>query len=158
MWDVDQVISPLLGRSGRVLAIDIRRISLLFLRARLALRGYSNVILIHSEPDNPELEAQSVDAVLIANTLHEIADQNPVLSCIFRSLKPGGRIVVVDRGSKVFSNHGSELDRHPHTLSLSLAADEVRQAGFEIISEDDEFIDRPGIDAWWLLVARKPTP
>ncbi len=42
-----------------------------------------------------------------------------------------------------------------HVLRPDLAADELRQAGFEVLSRDDHFVDDPdteGIE--WLIVAR----
>ena len=33
---------------------------------------------------------------------------------------------------------------------------ELRKKGFEIVSRDDRFIERPNDDLWWLLDARKP--
>jgi hypothetical protein len=39
---------------------------------------------------------------------------------------------------------------------LTAVEDELRRTGFEIVSQDDHFIDRPGDDLWWLAIARKP--
>ena len=38
----------------------------------------------------------------------------------------------------------------------ALVEAELRQRGFEILSRDDRFIDQPGDEPWWLLVARRP--
>jgi hypothetical protein len=52
-----------------------------------------------------------------------------------------------------------------YQINVSLAKDEIRQRGFEIISRDDRFIDLPAAErpgdrsndhVWWLIVARKP--
>jgi hypothetical protein len=43
-----------------------------------------------------------------------------------------------------------------HEVPPDLAEAEVTHAGFEIIQQQDRFIDRPGDEPWWLLVARKP--
>jgi len=64
-------------------------------------------------------------------------------------------------------DHGEsrKIQMQQYQINVSLAKDEIRQRGFEIISRDDRFIDlaaaeRPGDRSndhvWWLIVARKP--
>ena len=36
------------------------------------------------------------------------------------------------------------------------SAEQIREAGFRLVSRDDRFIDRAGDDPWWLLVVEKP--
>jgi ubiquinone/menaquinone biosynthesis C-methylase UbiE len=92
-------LSSIVGPNGRVLAIDIRRTPLFFLWLRAILRHHRNIIVIHGRPDNPKLPAGGVDAVLIVSTYHELANPEAVLHRTYESLRPGGRLVVVDRGA-----------------------------------------------------------
>ena len=48
-------LSAPVGKSGRVLAEDIRRLPLAFLWIRTFQRGQRNVSLVHGEPDDPHL-------------------------------------------------------------------------------------------------------
>jgi hypothetical protein len=41
-------------------------------------------------------------------------------------------------------------------VPLTVVVSELRQKGFEIVSEDGHFIDRSGDDVWWLAIGRKP--
>lgn len=66
-------LSPVVG-NGRVLAVDIRMLSLAFLKARALLAGGRNMTIIHGESSDPKLRPESVHAVLIANTYHEFED------------------------------------------------------------------------------------
>lgn len=93
-------LSPTVGERGQVLAVDLRRLSLFFLWTRALLRGRHNVQLIAGEEDNPRLPTRAVDAVLICNTYHEFGDPELILNRVFRSLRPGGRLVVVDRTAR----------------------------------------------------------
>ena len=61
-------LSPSVRSRGRVLALDIRNLPLVFLRARAWRRGIDNVHATHVRPDNPGLRADGVDAVLVLNT------------------------------------------------------------------------------------------
>lgn len=143
-------LSSAVSKHGQVLAVDLRRMSLFFLWTRAILRGQRNIYVIVGEEDNPRLPTGSVDAVLICNTYHEFGDPEQMLSHIFLALRPGGHAVVVDRAPR-----SNEVE-HPHEMPLAGVADALRKMGFEIASQEDHFIDRPGDDSWWLLVARKP--
>ena len=142
-------LSPAVGKRGQVLAVDLRRLSLFFLWTRALLRGQHNVHVIVGEEDNPRLPTGTVDAVLICNTYHEFSNPELMLNHTFRSLRPGGRLVVVDRAPRA-----TEAE-HTHEVPLAVVEGELRQNGFEIVSHDDHFIDRPGDDLWWLVIGRK---
>jgi ubiquinone/menaquinone biosynthesis C-methylase UbiE len=143
-------LSPVVGGHGEVLAVDIRKLSLFFLWVRAALRSPHNIHVIVGDEDDPHLPAEGVDGVLIANAYHEFRDPRTMLGHTFRSLRPGGRLVVVDRGPPVATA------THGHEVPVSAVEQELQRTGFEIVSREDRLIDRPGDDLWWLLVARKP--
>jgi SAM-dependent methyltransferase len=143
-------LSLAVGKQGQVLAVDLRKLSLFFLWARALLDGRHNVHVIVGEEDNPHLPTGSVDAVLICNTYHEFRDPGPMLQHVFQSLRSGGRLVVVDR-----TPHATVAE-HTHEIPLSVVESELRQQRFEIVSQDDHFIDRSGDDLWWLVIGRKP--
>jgi ubiquinone/menaquinone biosynthesis C-methylase UbiE len=143
-------VSAAIGKRGQVLAVDLRRLSLFFLWTRVLLRGQYNVHVIVGEEDDPRLPTGTVDAALICNTFHEFSNPELMLKHIFLSLRPGGHLVVVDRAPRATEA------KHAHEMPFKVVEGELRQKGFEIISHDDHFIDRPGDDLWWLLVARKP--
>jgi ubiquinone/menaquinone biosynthesis C-methylase UbiE len=149
-------ISPIVGKSGQVLAVDIRKLSLLFLWIRAVLRTPHNIQIIIGEADDPHLPTETVDAVLIANTYHEFLNPRMMLDHAFRSLRSGGRLVIVDRGPRAVYAEESREVLAGHEIPLSAVDNEVRKSGFEITGREDPFIDRAGDDPWWLLTARKP--
>ena len=141
-------LSPIVGKEGQVLAVDIRKLSLSFLWIRAFLSQKRNIRVVLSDEDDPRLPPGAVDAVLIANTFHELRDPNVMLGHVSRSLRPGGRLVIIDRGPRQGGAHAHEVDR-------LLVDAELHEAGLEILSSQDHFIDRPGDDLWWLTVARR---
>jgi len=147
-------LSPAVGKGGRVLAVDLRKLSLFFLWTRALLGGRRNVHVMIGEEDNPRLPTGSVDAVLICNTYHEFSHPEVILKDVYQSLHGGGRLVVVDRTPRPTETDNS------HEVPRSVVEGNLRETGFEIVSQDDHFIDRPvngqGNDLWWLLIARKP--
>lgn len=151
-------LSPIVGSTGTVLATDIRRESLAFLWIRAALGRYRNLQVIHGEPDDPRLPPVLVDAILISNTFHELTAPARMLATLSRSLKSGGRLVILDRGPR------ASVDGTPatpaiasHGISPASVEHYLGSAGFTVVSRDDRFIEGPGEDdRWWVIVALRP--
>lgn len=143
-------LSPAVGKGGQVLAVDLRRLSLFFLWTRARLRGQRNIHVIVGEERNPRLPTGSVNAVLICNTYHEFSDPERMLHQVSESLRPGGNVVVIDRSP------GASKAGLTHEVPPNVVVGELRKQGFEIVRQDDHFIDRPGDDLWWLVVGRRP--
>jgi ubiquinone/menaquinone biosynthesis C-methylase UbiE len=143
-------LSRAVGDQGSVVAEDIRRLPLTFLWIRAVLDGRHNLHVVHGAPDDPRLAVGSADAVLIANTYHELSDRRTILDQVSRALRTGGRLVIVDRGE------GAAGEAQHHELSPAVAEDELRRYGFEIVSRQDRFIERSDAEQWWLIVSRKP--
>ena len=149
-------IAPRVAPAGRVLAVDVRRQSLAFLWIRARQGGHANLTVIGGDADNPQLPAGPIDAVLIANTYHELTAPDPVLKVLFASMRSGARLVVVDRGPRAGTEARSEATAH-HELTAAAATDEIMRHGFQLVGSDERFIDRPvDGDIWWLTVFRKP--
>jgi len=150
-------LSAPVGKNGRVLAEDIRRLPLAFLWIRTFQRSQHNVNIVLGEPDDPHLPAQRVNAVLIANTYHEFTNSQAILVHVVRSLVSGGRLVVVDREPRPLDPESSETAAEHHEVSSEQVERELRHAGFEIVSRQDRFIQNdPLNENWWIIIARKP--
>jgi predicted methyltransferase len=145
-------LSPVVGRSGTVLAVDVRKLSLVFLWIRAFLAGLHNIQVRVGEPDDPHLPVSTADAVLIANTYHEFAAPESMLDHTFKSLRPGGRLVVIDR-SPTGDQSAAEAEHH-HQISSAAVEAQLREKGLKILERDDHFIRRPD-EQWWILIAQR---
>jgi ubiquinone/menaquinone biosynthesis C-methylase UbiE len=139
-------LSAATGAEGTVQAVDILRLPLVFLWIRARQRDAHNVRAILGDQDDPRIPGP-VDAVLIANTFHELRNPKMMLTRLHQALVTGGRIVIADRGT--------ESSNAAHAIDPSLVDAELRRDGFEIVSRQDHFLDQPGEGPWWLIVARK---
>lgn len=149
-------IAPRVAPNGRVLAVDLRRQSLAFLWIRAMRGGHRNLHVIHSQVDDPMLPPDPIDAVLIANTYHELTAPEPILKALFALMRSGGRLVVVDRGPRAGDESGAAVAGH-HEVSVAAAERDIVRHGFVTVARDDRFIDRPSDpDVWWLIVFSKP--
>jgi len=135
------------GPDGSVIAVDLREISLAFLRMRAILKRMHNIQVIVGETDDPHLSIASVDSILIANTYHEFSNPQSILRHAKQAMRPGGRLVIVDRVPST---------EHFHASPESTEA-ELRGIGFDIIRREDAFLHPAGDEPWWLIVAGPPT-
>jgi ubiquinone/menaquinone biosynthesis C-methylase UbiE len=153
------------GERGSVLAEDILGDSLAFLWVRALLRHQTKIRTIRGKADDPLLPPSGVDGILIANSYHEFTKPLAMLDRTFRALRSGGRLVVLDRGPRSYQGESREIQMQRYQIAASIVEGEICRTGFEIISRDDHFIDRPPGErpgdrpddhVWWLIVAQKP--
>ncbi len=147
-------LSRAVGRNGRVVAEDIRWLSLAFLRVRVLSRHDWNVRIIRGKVSDPELPAGKADAVLIVNTFHELTDPQAILAHVNSALISGGRLVVVDREPKPQNIGVTETG--DHEIAPARVEDDLRTAGFQVVTLQDPFIKSdPENETWWMVVALK---
>jgi predicted methyltransferase len=146
------------GEQGRVFAVDVDEQAIDRLQQLLAKQSLRNVEVILGKSDDPRLPYQSLDAALIVNAYHEMSRHSEMLREIHASLKPGGRLVILDN-----TPHDKDAPRYRqvdgHQIDIDIVVGELRDAGFEVVSRDDEFVNRNhngNIHRNWLLVARRP--
>ena len=80
---------------GRVYAVDIEPDMVRYLEARAKREGLRNVIALKGEPDDPRLP-EKVDLILVVDVYHHIEARADYFRRLRASLRPGGRIAIVD--------------------------------------------------------------
>jgi precorrin-6B methylase 2 len=88
--------SQWIGPTGHVYATDIAEEPLAALRAAVARDRLSNVTVIGGAIDSTNLPAACCDAILIRNVFHYFTEPVAMIRSFAASLKPGGRLAVVD--------------------------------------------------------------
>ena len=89
-------IAPKVGRTGRVLAVDIQNEMLETLRRRATALNATNVEVVQAIENDPRLPVNGVDIVLMVDVYHELAYPFEVMTKVRNALKPGGRVVFVE--------------------------------------------------------------
>jgi ubiquinone/menaquinone biosynthesis C-methylase UbiE len=88
---------------GRVLAVDIQPEMLEILQDLAQEQGITTIEPILGAEDDPHLPPHSLDLVLMVDAYHEFAYPQETIRAIARSLKPGGRAVLVEyRGENIW--------------------------------------------------------
>jgi len=80
---------------GRVYAVDIEPDMVRYLEARAKREGLRNLTAVAGKPDDPRLP-EKVDLILLVDVYHHIEDRARYFSKLRASLRPGGRIAIID--------------------------------------------------------------
>ena len=141
------------GAGGRVFAVEISVSELSRLRRLAEDEGLGNIEVVRGEIDDPMLPERSLDAVLVVDAYHEMTEHEAMLAGIYRALRPGGRLVVLDLAP---SDDSASRDRQTgrHRIDIDLAEQEVRAAGFQVVDRHPRFTRTPNGRTQWMLVAR----
>ena len=123
------------GRDGMVYAVDINREAIRYINRRVHKESLSNVKTILSKADDPLLPKDSVDAVLLLKTYHEVSDPLSLLEHLRPAMKPGARLGIIDR-------NGTGSD---HGVNREIVVDEATQAGYRLLQTFD-FVKADGMD------------
>src|SRR6202008_3361745 len=86
-----------------------------------------NVKAILSKPDDPLLPRDSVDAVLLLKTYHEVAHPVELLRNLRASLRAGAKVGIIDRNGNG-ENHG---------VGKEVVIQEAKQAGYRLAGQYD---------------------
>jgi predicted methyltransferase len=125
-------LARLVGPTGKVYAADIQAGMLDLIRARLARERIGNVSLVLSAPADPKLPPQAIDLALMVDVYHELHDPQAVLGHIRESLKPGGRLVLVE-----YKGEDPTIPILPsHKMTVAQAKREVEAEGFVLTTTD----------------------
>lgn len=81
--------------TGKVYAVDVEPDMVRYLAERAKREGRDNLIAIAGEPGDPKLPGK-VDLVLMVDVHHHIDDRVRYFRRLKASLKPGGRIAIID--------------------------------------------------------------
>jgi ubiquinone/menaquinone biosynthesis C-methylase UbiE len=84
------------GPNGLVYAEDVQRQMVEAIERRVRREGLGNVRTIIGLDADPRLPEGQLDAVLMVDTYHEVADRVELMRNIAKALKPEGKLGIVD--------------------------------------------------------------
>jgi predicted methyltransferase len=80
---------------GRVYAVDIEPDMVRYLAERAKREGLRNLVAVAGAPDDPRLP-EKVDLILLVDVYHHIEARAGYFRRLRQSLRPGGRIAIID--------------------------------------------------------------
>ncbi|MBT8310651.1 MAG: class I SAM-dependent methyltransferase [Flavobacteriaceae bacterium] len=146
------------GDRGSVYAVDVREDRLQTLDQTLESRNIQNVETIHGDYGDPKLPKNALDIVFIMDTYHEMEDYMAILEHVNKALKPGGKIIIIEKLKRRVRDQSRKSQTDAHSMSPKYVRKELFRAGFENLIQDNN------IGKWendkdkeiWMLVAKKP--
>jgi predicted methyltransferase len=142
------------GPAGRVYAVDLRESELEAIRRRARQDRLAQVETVRGEPGDPRLPPDTLDAALVVNTYHEMAEHDAMLQGLWRALRPGGRLGIIDKVAEPGQPREAYAARH--AIPADLVRRDAERQGFRFVREAQGF-NRPrgGGEAWYYLVFEK---
>jgi ubiquinone/menaquinone biosynthesis C-methylase UbiE len=120
-------MAKLVGAPGRVYANDLQPEMLEQLRARAQHDKITNVETVLGTDTDPKLPAGVMDLVLLVDVYHEFSQPQAMLRKIRESLKPDGRLVLLE-----YRKEDPKIPIRPeHKMSVAEVKAELEPEGFQ---------------------------
>lgn len=118
------------GEMGQVYAVDVHREALHTLAGTLEKRGVQNVEMLWADVEKRiPIDAYSLDAVIISNTLFQLGNINLVLAQVSKLLKPESQLLIVEWSD----SHGGIGPHKDHVIDEAYAEKLVLAHNFRIL-------------------------
>jgi len=121
-WRMAQRVGP----DGRIYASDIQPRMLEELKKNVAARGLTNVTPVLGTEDDPKLPAAALDMALLVDVYHEFSQPQKMLAKIRASLKPGGRLILLEYRKE----DPAVPIREEHKMTVRQVRAEIEPEGF----------------------------
>jgi SAM-dependent methyltransferase len=131
------------GAGGTVYAEDINPEAIDYINRRVARDRLANVTPVLGTVDDTKLPPNSVDAILLLKTYHEIAKPIPLMGKLKLSLRSGAKVGVIDRNGDG-TNHG---------IMPEVVEREMALAGFKRVGKYD-FTKSDGQDYFLIFMIK----
>jgi ubiquinone/menaquinone biosynthesis C-methylase UbiE len=145
-------IAERVGAAGRVYSTEIDDGKLARLQEMVA--QHPNVTPLKAGVDSTNLPAACCDSIVMRRVYHHIEHPAQFDASLFASLKPGGRLAIIDfppRGWLPSVREPVPKNRGGHGVTKDLVIDEMTAAGFEMVATPDDWPDSD-----YCVVFRKP--
>ena len=114
------------GQAGKVYAEDVQAEMLDQVRANAAKAGVKNIQTVQGTFTEPKLPKEQMDLVLLVDVYHEFSEPQKMLQGIRESLKPGGRLVLLE-----YRKEDPNIPINPeHKMSVAEVKTELEAEGF----------------------------
>lgn len=133
-----RLFAPLVGPQGRVYAVDIAENFVRHIEKTAQEQGLGNIVGVVCDAQSVNLPAASVDVAFICDTYHHFEFPQKTLATLFRALRPGGRVIVVDY-QRLEGVSSDWTLKHVRAGKEEVTA-ELIQAGFHFVDEKQGFL------------------
>lgn len=137
--DGDQTleIARHIGPGGHIYSTELES-ELPELRRNVEEADLSNVTILEAHPNQTNLPEQCCDAIFLRRVYHHFDDPATMNASLLQSLKPGGRLAIID-----FEPRSSEADPDgrdrgdQHGITEETVVKELTKVGFTLVNSDN---------------------
>ena len=144
--------------SGKVYATDVGARQLGVIREYVDKEGLKNVTVMEGASASTNLPDACCDAMFMRDVYHHITSVEAFDKSLYASLKPGGRLAILDfrpdPGSKL--PNGVPANRGGHGIAPSTIEEEMKAAGFTHVKTFERWPPGENKQALFLVLFTKP--
>lgn len=132
-------IAQHIGSEGHIYSTELGEESLKELRDNLEWADTSNITVLEGHPTQTNLPEECCDAIYLRRVYHHIGDPPSMNASLLQSLKPGGRLAIIDfepRNDE--AEPGNRASGGSHGVTAHTVVEELTSAGFELISNEQQ--------------------
>ncbi len=127
-------IAARVGETGRVYATELSAERRAAIEERVTSAAKDNVHVMAAQETNTGLPDQCCDAVYLRAVLHHITDRQAFATSLTRTLRPGGRVGIIDFAPGTLWFHGAD-----HGVRADTVVSVFRSAGLRLRDRDDDW-------------------
>lgn len=152
--DLSLAAARLVGATGKVYTSELGDERVKALEAAIKKGGLAQITVVPGDPIKTNFADACCDAIFMRNVYHHFADPGQMNASIFRSLKPGGRVAIVDftpsGGRAEAARPADRAANDSHGVTPESVTRELKEAGFENLSSE------AGDERWFMVAGTKP--
>jgi cyclopropane fatty-acyl-phospholipid synthase-like methyltransferase len=114
---------------GRVYGVDTEPDMVKYLAERAKREGLKNVTAVAGAPDDPRLP-EKADLIILVDVYHHVGDRERYFRQLQKSLRPGGRVAVID-----FRMDSPVGPPQSTRIAPERVKDELKRAGYALAQE-----------------------
>jgi len=135
------VFAGIVGETGKVYAEEIGANMVKSLKDAAKKKGLAQVTPVLGRSDDPCLPRDSIDLVYMNRVYHHFAKPREMLRGLWRSLKPGGHLVIVDQWRGTLRDWVPRYirEKEHHWIAETTVVREAREEGFAFVSCAEEY-------------------
>lgn len=132
-------IAKHVGPNGHVYSTEIGSEKIQGLRSAIDGTELKNVTVIKGHPTQTNLPEKCCNALYMRRVYHHFGDPASMNQSLWKSLKAGGRLAIID-----FEPRGPEAEpsgrdsNNQHGVTAETVVDELQQTGFQLVSSENK--------------------
>lgn len=147
-------VAQRVGTRGKVYAEDVQGDELAEIRHEAHEKGLTQIETVDGAADDPSLPADAIDVALVVDAYHEMRHYNAMLAGLYKALKPGGLLALIDGAAEPGRSRDEYYSRH--RMPAAIEREDAEHNGFRFLREAPGFARPEPSKQYYFLILEKP--